>query len=185
MNIRVITPDGFGRVASLPEYGRASGKKEYPDGSLGESFIRPAEEVFEFGEFLVARVVAAPGTRTVSNILPFRSLIDACSFFSGALPEGEIRVLINLAVGKFDMRAKNHLGFGLQYLRLSTWIDRWGSESANALSDPQAFDEWAKDCPGTDGGIYAPVLLDFDSMSVVRFLVVVPPPAGVVYSRKF
>ncbi|MDP3948540.1 MAG: hypothetical protein Q8Q17_01170 [bacterium] len=201
--VRVITSNGFGEVSPI-DFSRGldtqvkvelEKRVKLEENNLliwRQTFQR--RDVYEFGEYMVIRVVNVNGMGVYSNILPFGQPISAHRVYNTTAPGGETKFLLNLVTGAFEV--SNQLGLlANQFLHLKPWLDRWGRElSAVPSSDNYSlemetatlrFDRWEKECSGTGGGIFAPVLLDLEKMRVLRFAIAVTVNRGVVFSKRF
>jgi len=191
--IKVITSSGFGRVNTIPtnpdEVIRVELEQDDP---LGKTQRLPHDEVYQFGDYFVIRVLSPKGAEVISNILPFAELDDAEAFYSDIVTGGETKFLLDLATGEFKVMRQLGL-LANRFMHIQPYMDCLAPEPSAKLSDDDdsldsaisRFDAWEKTCAGTSSGIFVPTLLDTDEKKIIRFAIAVTACRGVVFSKKF
>jgi hypothetical protein len=190
--MRVITPNGFGNVEflspDLDDLVMVTTERKNVHPREKQQFKRA--EIYEFGLYLVARVINVHQRGIYSNILPFLTEEDARKFYASASAYGETRFLLNLETGFFESnRRLSYLVEG--YLHLQTWMDRWADERSACPSEEECeyfsltkrFDDWILHNGGTTDGIYAPSLLEVENLRILRFAI--SAQRGIVFAKRF
>lgn len=195
--MRVITNYGFGEAPELLGFSEDDSIEvtmENPADPLGAKQVLPKNEVYEFGDYAVIRVVVVEGVGPCSNILPFENQAEAWEFYEAPSPGGETRFLLDLADGTFQVSRRLGLAAG-RYLRINPWLDRWARERQGNPEDDEgqdtpessvaAFDGEVEKSGGTSGGICTNVLVDIIEGKILRFAIFAMACRGTVFDKRF
>ena len=190
--MKVLTSSGFGQIPA--ELLLACGDPvevimDNPSDPLGAKQTMPKDQVYEFGDFAVIRVVGVEGnSEPCSNVLPFVMLAEAEEFYDAPCPGGETRFLLNLADGTFQVNRE--LGrHARPYLRINPWLDRWAPERGMIedflATSVTAYGRSLEGLAGTAGGIHMPVLLDIGEGRILRVAIIAMACRGVIFDKRF